>query len=209
MSQRRSDQRRLLQALAYRQAGYFSAAQARETGYSYQAQKHHVDAGNWVRVDRGLFRLQAWPLGPDDQYVRWSLWSGGRGVVSHESALRVHDLSDVDPASMHLTVPSGFRSADPLVVLHREPLDDPDIEERQGWRVTTPIRTLVDVAADSLSQEVVDAAVADALERGMLTRRGLRRRTADVPDRAALRLERALAAAEAAASAEDSSGASE
>lgn len=196
MTPRRSDQRRLLEALAYRQAGYFSAAQARNVGYSYQAQKYHFDAGNWVRVDRGLFRLQAWPSGADDQYVRWSLWGGNRGVVSHDSALRVHRLADVNPASIHLTVPGRFRAEDPLVVLHREPLDDADTEERGGWRVTTPIRTLVDVAEGNLAQEIVDAAVAAAIERGMLTRRDLRRRTADVRDRAALRLERALKAVE-------------
>jgi predicted transcriptional regulator of viral defense system len=209
MPQRRSDQRRLLEALAYRQAGYFTAAQAREVGYSYQAQQHHVDAGNWVRVDRGLFRLQSWPPGVDDQWVRWSLWSGGRGVVSHESALRVHGLSDVDPASIHFTVPPGFRTEDPLVVVHRESLGDADVEVREGWRVTTPLRTLVDVAGGALSQEIVDAAVADALEHGVLTRRGLRRKTADLPDRAALRLERALAAAEGVASDAAAAGADE
>lgn len=197
MSQRRSDQRRLLEAIAYRQAGYFSAAQAREIGYTYQAQKHHVDHGNWVRVDRGLFRLQGWPPGPDDQYVRWSIWSGGRGVLSHESALRVHGLSDIDPASIHLTVPAEFRAIDPIVVAHRDSLNDADVEERQGWRVTAPLRTLIDVAGGELSQEIIDAAVADAIESGALTRRGLLRRTADLPERAALRLERALARVEA------------
>ena len=198
MSQRRSDQRRLLETIAYRQAGYFSAAQARDVGYTYQAQKHHIDRGNWVRVDRGLSRLQGWPPGADDQYVRWSIWSGGRGVVSHESALRVHGLSDVDPASIHLTVPAGFRAVDPLVIAHHEELDDAEVEERQGWRVTAPVRTLVDVAGGELSQEIVDGAVADAIESGVLTRRGLLRRTADLPERAALRLERALARVEAA-----------
>ncbi len=196
--QRRTDQRRLLEALAYRQAGYFSAAQAKDAGYSYQAQKHHVDVGNWVRVDRALFRLQSWPSGSEDQYVRWSLWGAGRGVVSHESALQVHRLSDVDPARIHLTVPPGFRAEDPLVVQHREPLSEADIEEREGWRVTTPMRTLADIASGDASQEIVDSAVADAIEHGMLTRRTLRRCTADLSDRAALRLERALAAVEAA-----------
>lgn len=198
MSQRRSDQRRLLEAIAYRQAGYFSAAQARSVGYTYQAQKHHVDSGNWVRVDRGLFRLQGWPPGSDDQYIRWSIWSGGRGVFSHESALRIHGLSDIDPASIHLTVPAGFRAADPLVIAHHEDLDDSEVEERQGWRVTAPLRTLVDVAGGELSQEVVDDSVADAIENGVLSRRSLLRRTADLPERAALRLERALARVEAA-----------
>ncbi len=113
MNSRRGDLRRLLDAIAFRQSGFFTAAQALEVGYTYQAQKYHVDAGNWTRIDRGLFRLPNWLSDPDDQYVRWALWSGDRGVVSHESALRVHGLSDVDPARFHLTVEPGFRAETP------------------------------------------------------------------------------------------------
>ena len=53
----RRDLRRRLFGLASEQAGYFTAAQAKSLGYSYQAQAHHVGAGNWLRVNRGLFRL--------------------------------------------------------------------------------------------------------------------------------------------------------
>lgn len=189
------DLRRELNALAYRQAGYFTAAQALTTGYSYQAQKHHADAGNWLRVAHGLYRLPGWPPEPGDEFVRWVLWSRGKGVVSHDSALRIHGLSDADPAAIHLCVPPGFRRVDDHVVLHRQVVDDADREVRTGWSVTTPLRTLVDVAAGDLSQEIVDAAVADALVSGLVTRRRILRRTADESERAALRLERALAKA--------------
>lgn len=193
MTARRTDLRRRLQAAAFGQAGYFTAAQALEIGYSYQSQKYHVDAGNWTRVDRGLFRLPNWPSHPDDQFVRWCLWSGERGVVSHETALQVHGISDVDPARIHLTVPLDFRAQDPAVAVHREPLAESDVERRAAWAVTTPLRTLVDVAGGDLSQEQIDRAVDDAMERGLVTRRALLRSTADSGVRAALRLERALA----------------
>lgn len=188
----RQDLHRALSALAYNQAGYFTAAQAKDVGYSYQAQKHHADTGNWLRIDRGLFRLPEWPAQPDDTYVRWTLWSGGRGVVSHDSALHVHGLSDVDPALVHLTVPEGFRARDAMVVTHHGVVPAEDREQRAGWTVTAPLRTLVDAAAGDLSQEHIDAAVADALERGLTTRRRLLGRSADEQERAALRLERAL-----------------
>lgn len=189
---RRRDLTRGLHAAAFRQAGYFTAAQARSLGYSYQAQKHHVDAGNWVRVDRGLFRLPAWPAGSHDSYVRWSLWSRELGVISHATALAVHELSDADPARVHLTVPAGFRSRDDAVVLHRGSLADTEVEQRDGWRLTTPVRTLLDAAASDLPQEIVDDAVAEAFERGILTTRRLRLLADGSGDRAALRVERAL-----------------
>lgn len=190
------DLRRQLHELAFVQAGYFTAAQARDLGYSYQAQKYHADHGNWVRVDRGLFRLPGWPSCSDDSFTRWTLWSGHRGVVSHDSALTVHDLSDVNPSRVHLTVPAGFRAVDDAVVVHVAELRDVDVESRGAWSVTTPSRTLVDIAGSDLSQELVDSAVAEALVRGLITRRSLLRGASDAPDRAALRLERALARVE-------------
>lgn len=62
----RRNLRLALQSLAFGQAGYFTAAQAVDLGYGYQAQKYHVDNGNWLRIDRGLFQLPDWPAYPDD-----------------------------------------------------------------------------------------------------------------------------------------------
>lgn len=191
----RQDLRRALHALAFQQAGYFTAAQALGVGYSYQAQKYHADSGNWVRVDRGIFRLPEWPGDPDDVFVRWTLWSDGRGVISHDSALAVHGLSDVDPLRVHLTVPPGFGASDDLVALHVGVIPMGERDVRRGWSVTSPLRTLVDVAATEASQEQVDRSVADALRLGLVTRRRVLRVASSATDRAALRLERALSKA--------------
>lgn len=193
----RQDLRQSLQRLAFGQAGYFTAAQALDVGYSYQAQKYHADHSNWIRVDRGIFRLPGWPADPLDTYIRWVLWSGGRGVVSHESALVLHSLSDVDPRHIHLTVDEHFHARDAAVVLHVANLDPSEIESRGSWAVTTPTRTLLDVASSDISQEHVDRAVRDALTSGKLTRRRLLAATDRADATAALRLERALTAVEA------------
>lgn len=163
-------------------------------GYSYQAQKYHVDYGNWTRVDRALFRLPDWPAGKDDTFVRWVLWSAGRAAISHESALAAHGLGDIDPAKVHLTVPLGFHARDSAVVLHVAELRDSDVEPRQGWSVTTPKRSILDVAAGEVSQEHIDSAVREAVDRGLVTARRLRSAADAAGDRAALRVERALAA---------------
>ncbi len=190
----RQDLRRALHAVAYRQGGYFTAAQAVEVGYSYQAQKYHADSGSWVRQERGLFRLPDFPVGPDDAFVRWVVWSGSEGVISHESAAAAHGLGDVDPLHIHLSVPPAFGRTSDVVVLHRAELDTAEVEHRLGWAVTTPPRTLLDLAAGELSQELLEGAVRDALERGLISRRALLRMTQAAADHPALRLERALAA---------------
>jgi Transcriptional regulator, AbiEi antitoxin len=185
--------RRRLQALAMRQGGYFTSGQAREAGYSHQSQKYHADRGSWARVDRGLFRLPDWPERAEDVYVRWRLWSRDEGVVSHQSALSLHRLGDVNPVLVHLTVPRRFRASDPAVALHRGALPPGDVEEREpGFRLTTPERSLLDAAAAELTQDQLDGAVVDAVDEGLVLPRRLRERSDEFGDLAALRLERAL-----------------
>jgi len=184
--------RRALLALATGQSGYFTAAQALGLGYGYPAQKFHADHGNWVRIDRGLFRLPGWPPAEYDSLVRWALWARGKAVVSHESALVVHELGDVNPALVHLTVPANFRPRAPGVRLHHADVAADDIVERTGFRVTTPLRTLLDVAAGNLDLDLLATAIGDALEIGLVTRPQILGRVDAHGEHAALRLERAL-----------------
>lgn len=177
---------------AAEQGGYFTAAQAREIGYSYQAQAYHVDAGNWTRVGRGLFRLREWVPDVHDELARWALWSGGVAVVSHETALHVHGIGEFESARVHLTVPAGFARRDRAVVLHVGDLPAEDVQEGAGFRVTTPMRSLIDVAAGRPDEEQLGRAIIDARSRGLVTLRRLRARAELVDARAALYIERAL-----------------
>lgn len=188
----RRDLRRRLFSLAAQQGGYFTAAQAKDLGYSYQAQAHHVSAGNWHRVDRGLFRLAEWVPELHDDLRRWTVWSKGRAVVSHETALSVHDAGELESGRVHLTVPPAFTMTDDAVVLHRADLDGTDVVEHAGFRVTTPARSLVDVAAAGADEEQLARAIKDVLDRGLTTLRQLRSRAEAVDAKAALLIERAI-----------------
>lgn len=188
----RRDLRRQLFALAADQAGYFTAAQAKAIGYSYPAQAHHVHAANWLRVDRGIFRLREWVPGVHDDLARWFLWSKQRAVVSHDTALSVHGVGEFESPRVQLTVPPGFRMSDDAIALHVEELPDEDIERHVGFPVTTLARSLIDVARGHADDDQLANAVADALAAGTVTRRQLRSRAEAVDPTAALRVERAL-----------------
>ena len=191
MATARRDLRRRLFETAASQGGYFTAAQAKEMGYSYQAQAHHVSAGNWLRVDRGLFRLAEWVPGLHDELARWTLWSRGRGVVSHETALSVHGIGELESDRVHLTVPPGFTMRHKAVALHVAELAKTDTIPMGGFTVTTPARTIIDVAA-STDQDQLARLIDDARHAGLVTTRSLRTRAEQVDPRAALNIERAL-----------------
>jgi hypothetical protein len=81
----RRNLRLALQTLAFGQAGYFTAAQAVDLGYSYQAQKHHVDNGNWLRIDRGLFHC---PIGQPLPTISGCAGPSGAGAVAWSPTTR-------------------------------------------------------------------------------------------------------------------------
>jgi len=113
--------------------------------------------------------------------------------VSHETALAVHELGDVNPAVIHLTVPPNFRSRPPSGIrLHRGELPDSDIWLFEGFRITTPLRTLLDIAAGTLDLDQLVDAIKQACERTPAMRDALMSRSEDLGPSAALRIERAL-----------------
>jgi len=187
-----------LYRIATAQGGYFTAKQVAGAGYAKQHVDYHVKAGNFERVERGLHRLPTLPIDEHDDLIRLSLWSRGRddvpqAVVSHQSALALHELGDMLPGTVHLTVPPTFRKTPPPeCTLHRGRVEPGEEEARPGFRVTTPLRTILDAAAsESVPFEQLVAAVRDALDRG-LVRRSRLESSAEASDAAAVRLRRAL-----------------
>ncbi len=176
MSRNSQENERRLAEVAHTQGGYFTAAQALRAGYSYRQQHYHRDRGNWIYVDRGVFRLRDYPDSPHEDLIRWSLWSRNRkgepqAVVSHETALALHELGDLMPTKTHLTVPPGFRKKVPGgCIIHKAALSPEEIESRPGFFLTTPLKTIQDIAADQASEEVMESVIRDALKKGLVIR---------------------------------------
>jgi predicted transcriptional regulator of viral defense system len=165
-------------AIAEGQGGFFTAKQAEEAGFDRTHHAYHVRVGNWHREHRGVFRLAQFPVPERSDLVLWSLWSRNRedhvqGVYSHQTALSIYDLSDLMPAKLHMTVPLKFRRSaniPSIVVLHFDDLPANEVEEREGYRLTRPIRTIVDVSNQrEVSGEILSKAFTEARVRGLVT----------------------------------------
>lgn len=165
------------------QQGFFTAKQAKGVGYFEQSIGYHINAGNWIREYRGIYRLANYPQTERPDLVLWYLWSQNRkeepqGVYSHETALALHDLSDVNPNRLHMTVPKGFRrnsSIPKILNIHVDDILPSDIRQMHGVAVTGPMRTILDVVRDeTLSDDLLRQAVSEALSRGLITRHQVR-----------------------------------
>ncbi len=181
------------------QGGFFTTRQALEAGYEDNVHPYHVRSGNWVREVRGVYRLAQFPTPTRPDLMLWQLWSHNRrgeaqGTFSHTTALTLHDLSDAMPSKLDMTVPSGFQrmaTIPEVLHLHRARLPERDVETMEGVRVTTPLRTLIDVIVEgAIAPELQVQAVDQAIRRGLVMRRQLE--AAKTSTRARQRIDRVL-----------------
>ncbi len=191
------ERHRRLFRLAETQHGYFTAKQAAALGYTSNKRIYHVRAGNWIREHRGIYRLALFPQPERSDLFLWWLWSRNRddepsGVFSHRTALSLHELTDMMPAKIDLTVPEGFRRSAPppkVLRLHYASVPSPDRELIDGLPVTRALRTLLDICGEGeTSNPLLGSAFQEGLRRGLITRAETRRVAADPDWKEAMRM---------------------
>src|SRR5580704_8809593 len=128
----RKEAERRLHEIAQSQQGFFTTKQAIRAGFAEKTHSYHVNARNWIRQHRGIYRLAEFPTAERPDLMLWYLWSQNRrevpeGTYSHDTAPSLHELSDVMPSKLHMTVPMHFRrnSRIPeILILHRDDLSE-------------------------------------------------------------------------------------
>jgi hypothetical protein len=183
MAQSHREASRRLFEIAEQQQGFFTTKQAKAAGFAESTHPYHVQVGNWIREHRGIYRLALFPTTDRPDLVLWALWSRNRneeveGVYSHQTALSLYDLSDVNPAKLHMTVPTGFRRNSDIpgiLVLHYTDLPESDVQAAQGFKFTRPLRTILDlIEAGTVERNFIRQALKQALDRGLITRQQIR-----------------------------------
>lgn len=133
-----------LSGVAATQQGFFTATQAKESGYDDAVHGYHVSNGDWIKHYRGIYRLASHPESEWPDLVVWSLWSRDRdgqpqGVYSHETAAMIHgSIPKVSAEPLHMTVPTTFRKNCEIpnqLILHKEDLPLETIDRRDGYAV--------------------------------------------------------------------------
>ena len=89
------------------------------------------------------------------------------------AALALHQLSDVLPSKVHLTVPSAWNSrrlrVPSGVALHFSDLTDKDCTWAGAVRVTSAWRTVIDCAAVQVPPELMRQAIDEGVGQGLFT----------------------------------------
>jgi predicted transcriptional regulator of viral defense system len=157
---------------AQQQYGYLTPADARELDANPALLRQMAARGTIERVGHGLYRVPTVPPTPLDAYMEAVLWTGRRGVLSHETALDLYELADVNPSAIHLTVPRAFRTHREIPStyrMHRGDLPPDAVRLHEGLPIVTVERAIVGGIEQALGWHLIDQAIETARARGRIT----------------------------------------
>ena len=100
-----------LYEIAEAQGGFLAAHQAVAAGIPRSTLSYHATEGDALeRVGHGVYRMRRFPAPPHGHVIAgWLALARADGVVSHESALELLDLSDLIADEVHVTLPRAKR----------------------------------------------------------------------------------------------------
>ncbi|MDR1512579.1 MAG: type IV toxin-antitoxin system AbiEi family antitoxin domain-containing protein [Propionibacteriaceae bacterium] len=158
--------RHVLWEVAQAQHGYVTARQADDLGVSNMALLMLARRGTLERGVRGVYRFPQFPVSQYDPFMLAVLWTGAdEACLSHETALDAYGISDVNPNTIHITVPKGRRirrSGGDDYTVHHEDLAPAQI----GWWQEIPTVTPGTAVAQCLAYGTPTYLLRQALERG-------------------------------------------
>lgn len=140
--------------LATDQYGFITHEDLRGLGEDPVRLRQWVQRGGVERVGHGIYRFKQIPATPLDPYMLATLWPAGRGVLSHDTALELFELCDINPDKIHITLPASRsyrprRQGGEQYIVHHEYLAEADLTWHEEIRIVTPavaIRQAIDSA---------------------------------------------------------------
>jgi very-short-patch-repair endonuclease len=133
--------------LAARQYGVVSRAQLRECGLADSAITARVAGGRLHRVHHGVYAVGHAVLGVRGRWMAAVLAAGPNAVLSHAAAGALWELRASAAVIIDVTVPGLGSRKRPGLRIHRARDLTGQTTTYEGIRVTTPERTILDLAA--------------------------------------------------------------
>lgn len=140
----------VIAAVAAGQAGTISRRQLLDAGVGSEPVRTAVEGGRLISAHRGVYRVAGAPANTLQDLWAAHLALGDTSVISHGSAAGLCRLHAVQPGPPTLTVPHdrSVRRRSGLIIRRSRHLDAVDVTVMDGLPVTSPTRTIVDLAGE-------------------------------------------------------------
>ena len=160
------------------QHGLLTPDDARAVGTTENALRRLAHEGVIARVGFAVYQVPQLAGDPLAQYQEALLWLRAPAALTHDTALHLHHLCDINPGKVHVTVDirnRPRRTAPTWLQIHFGALPDADLTWLEGLRIATPTRAILDATATHIGQHFIDQAIETGTQRGLLTEHDLRR----------------------------------
>ena len=165
--------------LAATQHGVVTRNQLLTAGVSPRAVEHRLERRVLVAVHAGIYRMAGANPTWRQRIMAATLAGGPTAAASHRAAAWLHGLAGVEPRA-EMSVARGRSPRPAGVTVHRLlGLAARDVERRDGIPCMRPAVTLIAIAA-VVSELLLEAALDDALARGLVSVAQLERRLVDL-----------------------------
>ncbi len=165
------------------QKGLIAGVQLRAAGLGRGAVAYRVRRGRLHVEYRGVYRVDRRLLEPLAAEMAAVLAYPGHAVISHRSAAVAWELLEERPPEITLTLVAKDRVARAGLRVHRvKSLDHRDLRLHEGLPVTSPARTVVDLAATESAAEL-EQVLAIAQARNLASAGEIRAAVERVPGR--------------------------
>ena len=162
-----------LMAIAAEQDGYVTLDDARAIGIAERDLQQLAYRDKIVRAATGVYRFEEFPLTRAASYRFAVLWTGRpEAALSHDTALSLLELSDINPPKTHVTVGVGERirrAGGVGIVVHNEDLAPEDLGWWEGIRCVKPYTAIRQAIDTRLPFRLINQAIAEARARGSIT----------------------------------------
>jgi putative AbiEi antitoxin of type IV toxin-antitoxin system/uncharacterized protein DUF559 len=169
------DTDRQIATLAGRQHGVVTRSQLLRIGLSESAISRRARSGRLHRLHRGVYAVGHTVLRVEGRWMAATLATGG--VLSHATAAAAWDLRPPGAGAIHVTVagtPGRLRRKE-IRLRRSRTLEPRDVTRHRGIPITTPVRTVIDLATD-LKGRPLEHVLDLAEQRGLVDFAELRRR---------------------------------
>jgi Transcriptional regulator, AbiEi antitoxin/AbiEi antitoxin C-terminal domain len=164
----RTPRDRELAELAGRQHGVVTKQQLEALGFVRTTITHWANAGRLHRIHRGVYAVGHMAISWEGRCLAAVLARPG-SVASHRTAAWIYGLLRSRPGTVHLTAPTRQRLKRDFVV-HYARLEPEDRVVIDGIPVTSPARTVLDLAPDETRRDL-ERLLQRADDRELLDRR--------------------------------------
>lgn len=174
--------------IAVEQYGFVTTADAREVGVAPGELAKLASRNRLAHVAYGLYRFPELPATGRDEYMKAVLAvADPNAVLSHDTALLVHDLCDINPDAVHVSMPraSRVRRTLPGVVIHRDNLEAVDRDWWEGIPTVTAATAIRQGIQTGVPHFLLTQAIDTARQRGLVSGQDVRKLRSALRGRAA------------------------